>query len=586
MTKTSSILENRDEIVTIIVLLFICIVSFIPFKTFASPPIASDDWSLVVAPYAFGELRPFNLSNHRPFDMSFYYVLTSIFGLRFEYFYLLNALVIFLSAVMVYTLVKRVFPQHIWLASLTAVIYLIYPVDSTRTWIMMLYIRFWWLVSLVAIWLLIDFAESGNKWKLALASLGIIVPLGAYEGQFGVVATASFLIAAVFKDKPIRRRLVLVGSTFIIGLLFYLWRFHIQARIAEIQYYSARSFEFNPLILIERYFQGFDIFFRRWLDPFQAQLGLSDSQMLIGISLYIAFSFFITFLISKKYTSRLKRHSTKIAQDDIPAAEKEGSRIFWLGNMLNFKDKLPLIKEQSMILLIGGAFWIAGYFPIIGLYSPSLSGHASRVNSFAVAGASLALTALAALLATLLASSTLQVRPFATALLFPFIFAGIFMQAQVKIEKQNVWETQRKIWKGTFETIPNILDEKGLVVILPANKQPNTSYTYPFSTAWEVDAGMKVLYNNPAISGYYFYNSSLDQQFEFRKNGIVPQGTNRLIGYKRLVFVLYHPSDNRIELVEDLEEALSLPFSVDNYRPHENIIPAQPSTADFRWLVK
>ena len=275
MSYKSSIMGKREQTITISILLIISIISFLPTNLHTSPAIASDDWSLIVAPYAFGELKPFDLTNHRPTDSSFYYVMTSIFGLSFEYYYLLNVLIIFLSSVMIYLLTKRMFGQQTWLASLVALVYLIYPVDYTRTWIMMLYIRFWWLISLAAIWFLLDFIDSGNKWKLALALTGIIIPLGSYEGQFGVVATAAFLIAAVSKDKPTSRRLILIGSIIIIGILFYLWRFHIQASITDIRYYSAGSFQFNPAVIIERYFQGIDIFLSRWATPLKIKPGSS-----------------------------------------------------------------------------------------------------------------------------------------------------------------------------------------------------------------------------------------------------------------------------------------------------------------------
>lgn len=559
MSEKTAILEKREPKITFAVLLIICIVSFIPFKSFASPPIASDEWSLIVAPHAFGELRPLNLSNHRPIDMSFYYLLTSIFGLRFEYFFLLNALILFLSGAMVYQLIKRIFPQHTWLASLAAITYLIYPVDYTRIWVMMLYIRFWWLISLVAIWLLMDFVDSGNRWKLGLALSGIVIPLGAYEGQFGVVAIAAFLIAATSKDKPVSRRLVLPGSMIFIGILFYLWRFHIQTTITDIRYYSVGDFQFDPLVLIERYFQGFKIFVSGWLDPILEKLGLSGIQLAIWTMIYVAICISISFLVFQKDSS---------------------------GTRLQTAHKAPMLKSHFALILIGGAIWIAGYFPIIGLYSPSLNGHASRVNLFAVAGAALILTSLVAILSIAIARSTSQISPLAIAIITPFILAGIFVQLQVNAEYQAAWEIQRNIWQGTFEVVPNIQSEKQLVIIIPGYEKLRPFEALPFSTAWEVDAGAQVLYNNPNIGGYYYYKDAQNSQFEFRKNGISPQGTDRLVGYKRLIFVLYHPHDNTIELVEDIEETLSLPFSVDIYSPHENIIPAQPSTTDFRWLMQ
>ena len=559
MKEIIPVQEKRERILTIVVLLTICIISFIPFNSLTTPSIASDDWSLIVAPYAFGELGPFNLLNHRPLDMSVYFALTSIFGLRFEYYYLFNALILFLSALLIYALVKRIFPQLTWLAGLAAIAYLVYPVDYTRTWIIMLYIRFWWLISLAAIWLLLDFLDSGNKLKLALALLGIIIPLGAYEGQFGVIVAASFLMAVLPKNKPVFRRLVLLGSVMIIGISFYLWRFYVQANISGIKYYSAGSFQFNPFVIIERYLQGFDIFFRKWLIPIQAQLKLSVFQIFIWLFLYIVICYFLTLLVF--------RQTTQLPE-------------------LSLKQKLPIMKSQFFFFLVGGAFWIAGYFPILGLYSPALNGHASRVNLFAVAGAALMIVSLAAVFSTLLARSILQIRPFAIAILLPFVLAGIFVQLQVNIENEIAWETQRSVWNSTFKTISNVQDEKSLVIIIPGYEQLRPFESYPFTAAWEIDAEAKVLYNDPNIGGYFYYKDLQNQQFVFTKNGIIPQGAERLVGYKKLIFVLYNPKDNTVELVENLEETLSLPFSVSNYSPHENIIPAKPSTADFRWLVQ
>ena len=144
-------IAKREVFTTVSILFLLCLLSFISLDILKSPPIVLDDWSLIVTPYAFNELRPYNLLNHRPFDMSFYYILTRIFGLRFEYFYVINLFVLFLSAVLIYALVKKIFPQHNWFASAVSVVYLIYPVDFTRTWIIMLYIRFWWLISLASV---------------------------------------------------------------------------------------------------------------------------------------------------------------------------------------------------------------------------------------------------------------------------------------------------------------------------------------------------------------------------------------------------------------------------------------------------
>ena len=140
------------------IILVLFATSLISFGTFDSTIVSSDDWSYFVTKYVFGELHPVNLTDRRPLILVLYYALASLFGLQFEYYYFVNFLILFLSALLIYTVVKRILPSHGWLASLVALAYLIYPVDYTRTWIIMIYIRFWWLVSLGVIWLLLEFA--------------------------------------------------------------------------------------------------------------------------------------------------------------------------------------------------------------------------------------------------------------------------------------------------------------------------------------------------------------------------------------------------------------------------------------------
>lgn len=548
-----------EQIITVLVLLALSIVSFVPPDIFSSPAISSDDWSLIVAPYAFGELGLLNLFNHRPIDMSVYYFLSSLLGLHFVYYYLFNALILFFSAILMYMLTKRLFVQSSWLASLAAIAYLIYPVDYTRTWIIMLYIRFWWLISLGAAWLLLDFLDSGNKWKFVLAMIGIIIPLGAYEGQFGFIATAALLATLFAKDTPTQRRLALVISIFAISVSFYLWRFYIQAHLPDIRYYSVGSFQFNPTIIIQRYIAGFKIFFSGWLAPIQSQPGFPGFQIVFWLAVYLGFSYFASYVILQKSASASK---------------------------FSCQQKLLILKSQLIMFLTGTTFWIAGYFPIIGLYAPTLSIHASRVNLFATAGAALALVSIAAITSTTVARSKFHFKILVSVLILPFLVAGVFVQQKVNEENKIAWQAQRDIWNGVFETIPNIQDEKSLVVIIPGYTQLRTFESYPFTTAWEIDAGAKVLYNKPNIGGYYLYSDLSNQQFKFKKNGIIPPGTGRLVGYKKLVFLLYDPQNHTTSLVENLEDTLSLPFSVNNYSPLESIIPEQPSTADFRWLVQ
>jgi len=537
----------------------IFLVATISFGTFNSTIISSDDWSYFVAKYIFGDLHPINLTDRRPLILVLYYVLASVFGLRFEYYYFFNYLILFLSALMVYVIVKRSFPEQKWIAGLVALIYLIYPVDYTRTWLIMIYIRFWWLVSLGVIWLLMKYVESGNKWIYTLAMMGITIPLGAYEGQFGIILLTSFLITLFYKKTPTKHRLILLGSVIAITFAFLVWRTYIQPSFLEINDAYVEALQFNPAILIARYLNGLRIFTIDWFDPIYAQLELSGFNLINWSLFYIPICSIAIIWISSR-TARSTR--------------------------LEISQKVSAAKSYIIIFLTGGAFWIAGYFPIILLYSPSLNGNASRVNSYAVLGAALMLVSIASILATLLANSTLTKRFLVTGIILPFIFAGIFAQLQVNKENKISWETQKKIWNGVFEIIPNIKDQKRIVIIIPGYQQLRPFESYPFLSGWEIEAGIQVLYNNPNIGGNFYYRDILPANLLFTKNGFRPIQTDRIIPFKKLVFVYYDPQSDTAEVVEDLERELKLPFTINNYNPSENITPAEASTADFRWLVQ
>lgn len=547
--------KRKENLSTILVLF---ITSLISFGTFDSTIISSDDWSYFVTRFVFGNLHPINLTDRRPFILVLYSALASLFGLKLEYYYFVNFLILFLSSILIFILVKRVFPNYGWIAGLVALTYLVYPVDQTRTWVIMIYIRFWWLVSLGVIWLLLDFVETGNPRRYFLAMIGIVFPLGAYEGQFGVILLASTLITFLTLQKPIKRRLTLIASIIAIGFSFLVWRIYVQPKFLGVGDSYVNAIQVNVGIILERYLIGLDIFVKGWLGPIQAQLKLSGFKTIIWLLIYIIICSAATIWLQK---------TNPVSQ-------------------LHARQKSPMMKIYSTMFLTGGVFWMAGYMPIIALYDPSLYGTASRVNSFAIAGASLSIVSLVAIIATLLARSVSQIRLLSAAMLFPFIVAGVFVQLQVNKEREIAWETQKSVWNAVFRIIPNLEDTKSIVIIIPGYEHQRPFQPLPFRSTWEIDAGAQVLYNNPNIGGYYFYEDLHDAELLFTKNGFKPLPTEKIIPYKRLIFVHYDPQTQTAALVENLVETIQLPFSVNNYNPYENIVLAKPTTADNRWLLR
>jgi hypothetical protein len=551
--------SHKEWLVTIFVILIVSIVSF---GTFNSTILSSDDWTFIAAKYAFGTLKPIDITDRRPLTLAFYYLLARLFGLHVEYYYVINFVILFLTALLVYAILLRVFPRFTWFASLVALVQLVYPVDYSRTWLIMSYIRFWWLINLCAIWMLLAYLETGSVWKLIVALIGIIVPLGAYEGQLGILLLTGGFITFLFLKTPIRRRLIVFGSILLASILFVGWRFFIQPRVLSVKDSYVESIQFIPTIIIERYIQGLEIFIQGWIiiirNLFQSQWNAFKFP-LIGLAILYIIACYIIFRILNKSESH--ENSTT-------------------------SQRPSMVKFFLTLIPIGVAYWVAGYFPVIFLYGPVLQRNASRVNTYAVVGASIALVAAVAVLATFIAKSNFQIPYISVAILFPFIVAGgVFIQLQLNRENQIAWQTQKDIWNGVFDAIPNIKDGNKVVIIIPDYQHLKPLASLPFTAAWELDDGAKVLYNNPNIGGYYYYKDIQPTELLFTKNGFRPIHTDKIISYKRLIFVSYDLESRNVKLVENLEETLSLPFKAINYNPFENITQTKPSTNDFRWLV-
>lgn len=533
--------------------------SAISFGIFNSKILFSDDWSFVVARFVFGNLYPIDLADRRPLLLALHYGLASLFGLQLQYYYFFNFVVISLSAILVYVIVRKIFPEQGWIASLVALAYLVYPVDYTRTWMITISNRFWWLVSLGAVWLLLEFVSSSKAWMYALALPGIAIPLGAYEAQFGVLLLAGVSIALFSRKAPIKHRFLVLAAVIVIGVAFSLWRTFLQTKFFQVKDAYVESLQFRPAILVERYLQGLYIFFIGWLDPIMAQLKLLGFNLIPWILFYsLACCVAMIWITSK--TSSLDRLETH--------------------------QKISEAKDYLKMFLIGIAFWIAGYFPIIALYRPALAPVSSRVNFYSVPGAAMMLVSVVALIATLLTNSNFTKRFTVTAIILPFILAGTYVQLQVNQENQLKWEAQKRIWNSVFTTIPNLQDECGIVIIIPGYQSLRPFETYPFVAGWEVDSGAQVLYNKPNIGGNYYYKDLQPAELLFVKRGFRQIPTDKPIPYKKLVFVYYDPASGTSTLVEDLEKTLGLSYPVSGYHPQENIISSKPSTTKFRWLVE
>lgn len=518
----------------------------------------SDDWSSLIDPYVFHYLNPIHWETRRPFDLSYFWALAGLFGVRIEYYYLVNFLILFLSGWMLYKLLKRIFPETPWIALSIALVYLVFPVDYTRTWLSVSFIHFIWLISLCALWLLLDFATSGKKWKLIAAVIGIAAPLVAYEGQLGVIALA-IVVIALFTPQISTRRRIIILSVLSVGVMLIVWRVFIQPSFLNVNDSYVNEMQITPSILWERLWHAFKIFAIGWTSPLGLYLNISKLQAFLlswGGCLVFFAAAYLLFRPSKKEQSE-------------PI------------------HKRPILKKMLYGAILGGLLWIAGYVPVISVYNPVLDGVTSRVNFFSIVGASLLLGSVITIFAVLIAKSLSHAQIMTAAALIPLVIHGVGIELWAQNEYRSAWNIQKQIWNGVFKTLPGIKDGTTVFIVMPGYRgKPRLFERKPLVAEWEVQSGMVVLYNNVRIYGRYYYRDIPYPQSELLSTGIKQFYSTQIIPYEKTIFVYFDPDSKEIQLVERIEDVIRLPFSVKNYRPQDNILQLKPSSTIYRWLVQ
>lgn len=520
----------------------------------------SDDWNDIVHHFVFGQMHAVNWADRRPFLLAVFSALSSIFGLQFQYYYLVNGLTLFLSAVVLYCIIQRLFPAWDWLSLPVSLVYLVYPVDFTRFWLMQLYIRVVWLIALYVLLLLIDFAFNGGKWKYGLILIGILLPLGAYEGPLGIMMSAPFLLAIFGHNIPRKRRLALL-AILLIGVFFVIWRLIIQPQVLNIHdsYLEAAQIPVSAILL--RFIHALQAFTIDWPILISQYLGIRIRYFLFvtgGASVVGMAAAYLAGLIKADHRQEL----------------------------LSWEQKIPLFKACVRMLAIGVFFWLAGYVPIISVLDPTVIDIESRVNLFSIAGAALLLVAGLACFALLIAKSLRQVRWMTLAALIPLVLVSITIQVCAKNEKQAAWDEQKQIWNGVFETLPNLKDGTTVLIIIPGYEKLGPLQHRPFVSWWEVNSALEVLYNNPTLNARFYYRDIRYPKWWFNPDGALEIGVEKSIPYSKLILVYADPQTGSFHLVKHIEDQIPLSIQINDYDPGKNIIPLAPQTSLYRSLVK
>lgn len=546
------LIEKIRSINWVFPIFLVPLVYILDVRYFSSPPLYADDWSTLIWGYISGELNFADWSLTRPFVLAPFSMLTPILGIKIQYFYLINFLTIFLSAIILYLIIRRAFPKFSWLPLPVVLVYLIYPVDYTRTWLIMIIVHSAWLIDLGVILLLMDFTKSGRIWQLLLALLLFFLAQGVYEGGLGVVMLSAILLAGITRNISIKRRMAILSVLLASGV-FIIWRTFIQHSLINIhdKYYT--QLDTSVVTILYRYIKGLSIFIFNWTGPLSGSFGRTKFMIFVIVGI-------ILIGISLTFLPRLIRLAKSNASFD------------WV-------DRIGMIKSLLIIFLVGGLFWAAGFVPVISFSGTTSSGVTTRYNLFAIAGASLSLVAGLSCLFTLAAKSIDRVRVMIMAAIIPFLILGLFFQSWSQNERFKAWGEQKQFWSLIFETIPGLKDNSEVIIVIPGYTQTQLRQfqLLPFPGDFEARSALKVLYNNPTLEARYYY---LDRPHE----GVNILDSN--LEWSKILFVYYDPTKPSLEILKRPEDTLSLSFQITGYDPGNRIVNQSSKSLSYRWLVK
>src|SRR5262245_39211412 len=144
------------------------LLSLVTFLSFFAPVISVDDWRCI-GYFIFRDMHWVNWASHRPLELTIYKLIFSVFGVNIYVLYAINILTLFLTSCLIYWIIQDLLPDHRYLAFTAGLLYLFYPADYTRMWLMMVGVHLVGLLALVSMIFLLGFARKGH-WPSLLIS--------------------------------------------------------------------------------------------------------------------------------------------------------------------------------------------------------------------------------------------------------------------------------------------------------------------------------------------------------------------------------------------------------------------------------
>ncbi|MEZ4618575.1 MAG: hypothetical protein R2867_24090 [Caldilineaceae bacterium] len=175
------------------------------YGLFYVPAIFMDDWTSVLERVLTGEAKWLDLTDSRHLLFTPFLLQYHLVGVQIHvYHFILIALTV-LMALLFYKIVSRLPIVHAKsFGGVVALIFLLYPTNYTHMWLIMLGVSCAIVLTLLYAYLLLRYAEGGHRLQLIGALACLLLSLGIYEAQIGVVSVWAVTLLLLYRQQPLR----------------------------------------------------------------------------------------------------------------------------------------------------------------------------------------------------------------------------------------------------------------------------------------------------------------------------------------------------------------------------------------------
>ncbi len=536
-------------------LLLITAISAVTCWIYWAPNLTGDDWYFIDATVA-GQYQWLDFRLARPLQGTFYKLLDLLWGVNVPLYYASAWLAWLAVCLLFYLFIARLLSSYKPLPLIAGLLFSIYPIYQLRMWITAIHLSFVLLCTFLFAWLLFEYSRR-TTWPWLAGALGVlVVSLLDYEGQLGLVIIWSLLLACADK-KSWRLRLGL-ASPLLVSAVYAGWRL-LRSTLVALPSDTANQYLLNarqllsaPLIVVERLWAGIKVILVGWFAPWTT-FGLDPAIFVPALAVVLILSLVAVGIFlwnAKKEPLPPDLHS--------PSYRK---RLFWL-------------------LLLASGVAVCGYLPFIINYWPGMDFYTSRVNLFAIPGASISCAVTVLLLGSLAKKIYRQWMAMAIFLVF-FVTSGTIFQIQVQIESRRVWCEQARIWTQLKQLAPGLKDNTFVGIVFTESRYGQNIITRDaIINPWEVDSGVRLVYGNPTLSGGVIYLNRPDIA-SYTGDGIKLSWPPRTEPYSKAVLFYYDEGKDQLQVMGDLDSY----HNTLDYLPDTHILPLANHDSPYLSLI-